>query len=113
MPQKPRNDPPPLLSTNLHAPPPTPPQTPIHQDATYKYYEVILVDPAHKAIRRDARVNWIVNPVHKHRELRGLTSSGRSSRGLRKRGHRAHNIIGSSAHGSWKRRNTLSLRRYR
>ena len=90
---------------------PTRPKT--HQDATYKYYEVILVDPAHKAIRRDARVNWIVNPVHKHRELRGLTSSGRSSRGLRKRGHRAHNIIGSSAHGSWKRRNTLSLRRYR
>jgi large subunit ribosomal protein L15e len=85
----------------------------INQDATYKYYEVILVDPQHKAIRRDARVNWIVNPTHKHRELRGLTSSGRSSRGLRKRGHRAHNIIGSSAYGSWKRRNTLSLKRYR
>ncbi len=75
--------------------------------------QVILVDPQHKAIRRDPRVNWIVNPTHKHRELRGLTSSGRSSRGLRKRGHRAHNIIGSSAYGSWKRRNTLSLKRYR
>ncbi|KAJ8611134.1 hypothetical protein MRB53_038129 [Persea americana] len=37
----------------------------INQDSTYKYYEVILVDPQHKAIRRDARINWIVNPVHK------------------------------------------------
>src|SRR6266480_6006744 len=37
----------------------------INQDSTYKYYEVILVDPEHKAIRRDPRINWIVNPVHK------------------------------------------------
>lgn len=37
----------------------------INQDSTYKYYEVILVDPQHKAIRRDSRINWIVNPVHK------------------------------------------------
>ena len=37
----------------------------INQDSTYKYYEVILVDPQHAAIRRDPRINWIVNPVHK------------------------------------------------
>ena len=37
----------------------------INQDSTYKYYEVILVDPEHKAIRRDPRINWIVKPVHK------------------------------------------------
>ncbi|KAL2159974.1 hypothetical protein VTH06DRAFT_1629 [Thermothelomyces fergusii] len=52
----------------------------INQDSTYKYYEVILVDPQHKAIRRDPRINWIVNPVHKHREARGLTSTGKKSR---------------------------------
>lgn len=40
----------------------------VTQDSTYKYFEVILVDPSHKAIRRDARINWIANPVHKHRE---------------------------------------------
>src|SRR5271167_4765058 len=39
----------------------------INQDSTYKYFEVILVDPQHKAIRRDPRINWIVNPVHKVR----------------------------------------------
>lgn len=43
----------------------------VAQDGTYKYYEVILVDPAHKAVRKDPRLNWIVNPVHKHRENRG------------------------------------------
>jgi len=85
----------------------------INQDATYKYFEVILVDPQHAAIRKDARMNWICNPVHKHRELRGLTSAGRKSRGLRKRGHRATNLIGSSRKAAWKRRNNLSLRRYR
>jgi hypothetical protein len=37
----------------------------VNQDSTYKYYEIILVDPQHKAIRRDPRINWIVNPVHK------------------------------------------------
>lgn len=37
----------------------------INQDSTYKYFEVILVDPQHKAIRKDSRISWIVNPVHK------------------------------------------------
>ena len=85
----------------------------VNQDATYKYFEVILVDPQHSAIRNDARIQWICNPTHKHRELRGLTSAGRAARGLRKRGHRANKIIGSSWRASWKRRNTLKLRRYR
>lgn len=85
----------------------------VNQDSTYKYFEVVLVDPQHTAIRRDPSINWIVNAVHKHRELRGLTSAGRSGRGLRKKGHRANKLIGSSRRSNWKRRNTLSLRRYR
>lgn len=85
----------------------------INQDATYKYYEVLLVDPSHNAIRNDPRINWIVNPEHKHRENRGLTSAGRKYRGLRQKGHRRHALIGGSRRAAWKRRNTLSLRRYR
>ena len=85
----------------------------VNQDATYKYYEVILVDPNHIAIRNDPRINWIVNPVHKHRERRGLTSAGKKHRGLRVKGHRAHNTIGGSHRAAWKRRNTKSMRRYR
>lgn len=42
-----------------------------------RYFEVICVDPFHKAIRRDARINWICDSVHKRRESRGLTAAGR------------------------------------
>ncbi|RYC60596.1 hypothetical protein CHU98_g5605 [Xylaria longipes] len=83
----------------------------INQDSTYKYYEVILVDPQHKAIRQDPRINWIVNPVHKHRESRGLTATGKKSRGLNK-GHR-YNKTKAGRRKTWKRHNTLSLWRYR
>ncbi|GMP24020.1 hypothetical protein CsSME_00001427 [Camellia sinensis var. sinensis] len=82
------------------------------QDSTYKYFEVILVDPAHNAIRNDPRINWICNPVHKHRELRGLTSAGKKYRGLRGKGHLNHKAR-PSRRATWKRNNTLSLRRYR
>lgn len=84
----------------------------VAEDSTYKFFEVIMVDPFHKAVRRDPRINWICKPVHKHRELRGLTAAGRKNRGMRK-GHGYNKVIGSSRRGSWKRRNTLSLRRYR
>jgi large subunit ribosomal protein L15e len=84
----------------------------INQDATYKYYEVILVDPSHKAVRRDPRINWIAAPTMKHREARGLTSATRKSRGLGK-GHQFIKTTGGSRKASWLRRNTLSLRRYR
>ena len=85
----------------------------VNQDATFKYFEVICVDPDHVVIRNDPRINWIVQPVHKHRERRGLTSAGRKSRGLRVKGHRANNTMGGSSYAAWKRRNTKSMRRYR
>lgn len=47
----------------------------INQDSTYKYFEIILVDPQHKAIRRDARINWIVKPVHKVESLMAWLST--------------------------------------
>merc|ERR1712086_448298 len=64
----------------------------VGQDAAYKYFEVILVDPAHNAIKRDPRVNWIVSEKHNRRELRGLPSAGKKYRGLRQKGYRAHGI---------------------
>jgi len=85
----------------------------VNQDATMKYYEVILVDPSHTKIRNDPRINWICAPVMKHRECRGLTSAGRKSRGLRKKGHRANGIQGGSFKAAWLRRNTMRLKRYR
>nr|CAD7437617.1 unnamed protein product [Timema bartmani]CAD7452139.1 unnamed protein product [Timema tahoe]CAD7586692.1 unnamed protein product [Timema genevievae] len=84
----------------------------VAQDSTYKYFEIILVDPFHKAIRRDPKANWICNSVHKHRELRGKTSAGRKSRGLGK-GHRYSQTTGGSRRANWLRRNSLQLRRKR
>jgi large subunit ribosomal protein L15e len=83
----------------------------INQDSTYKYFEVILVDPQHKVIRKDPRINWIVKPVHKHRESRGLTATGKKSRGLGK-GH-GYNHTTAGRRKTWKKHNTLSLWRYR
>jgi len=84
----------------------------VAQDGTHKYFEVILVDPFHNAIRNDPRINWICNPVHKHREIRGLTSAGKKSRGLRVKGNKAKNLR-PSRRGNWKLRNTKKMRRYR
>ncbi|XP_076822265.1 large ribosomal subunit protein eL15-like isoform X2 [Clavelina lepadiformis] len=84
----------------------------VAEDSTYKYFEIILVDPMHKTIRRDPSIQWICKSVMKHRENRGLTAAGRSSRGLGK-GHKFHQTIGGSARAAWKRRNTTQMRRKR
>jgi len=84
----------------------------VGQDATYKFFEIILVDPAHNAVRNDPRINWISQPVHKHRELRGLTSAGKKHRGLRVKGHRDSKCR-PSRWANWKRRNTIRFLRYR
>jgi len=84
----------------------------VGQDSTYKFFEVICADPNHKAIRHDPDSQWIVNPVHKHREMRGLTSANRKSRGLGK-GHGYSKTIGGSRRANWKRRNTNEMHRKR
>nr|CAB3265701.1 60S ribosomal protein L15-like [Phallusia mammillata] len=84
----------------------------VAEDSTYKYFEIILVDPMHKTIRRDPAIQWICTSVMKHRECRGLTSAGKSSRGLGK-GHKFNHTIGGSVHAAWKRRNTTQMRRKR
>merc|ERR1711907_582080 len=84
----------------------------VNQDATFKYFEIVMVDPSHKVIRRDPRINWICAPAMKHRELRGITSAGRANRGLRSKGH-GSNKRRPSMRANWKRRQLLSLKRYR
>lgn len=84
----------------------------VGQDAMFKFFEVILADPGHNAIRNDARMNWICDAVHKRREARGLTSAGRQSRGLRVKGDR-DNKVRPSRRANYLRRNRVVLRRYR
>lgn len=61
---------------------------------------------------QDARANWICNPVHKHRELRGLTSAGKKYRGLQGKGHN-YAKARPSVRATWRRNQNPSLRRYR
>ena len=82
----------------------------VGQDATFKFYEVICVDPGHNAIRNDPRINWICDK--KRREARGLTSAGKKHRGLRTKGDRDNKKRPSYA-SNYKRRNIVKLRRYR
>merc|ERR1712151_672524 len=81
-------------------------------DAVHKWFEVIMVDPYHKVIRDDPRINWICKPVMKHRQLRGLTAAGRKARGLLVKGKRATKIR-PSTRASYKRHNLMRLRRWR
>merc|ERR1711931_386398 len=84
----------------------------VAQDSTFKYFEMVMLDPMHRNIRRDASANWIVNAAHKHRELRGKTSAGRKHRGLG-RGIGYSHTKGGSRRATWLRRNSLNLRRKR
>ena len=84
----------------------------VGQDASFKFYEIVMVDPSHKAIRRDPRINWIVSGKHAHRELRGLTATGVKARGMNQRGNSATKAR-PSRRGNWKKRNTQKYWRYR
>ncbi|CDI98660.1 ribosomal protein L15 [Echinococcus multilocularis] len=84
----------------------------VGEDSTFKFYEVICVDPNHSAIRRDPAIRWICKANKKHREQRGLTSATRKSRGLGK-GYGYSKTIGGSRHAAWKRNNLVQMRRRR
>ena len=56
----------------------------VGEDGKYKWFEVILVDPHHPAIKSDPELKWVASGKHKGRPFRGLTSAGKKMRGLRK-----------------------------
>ncbi len=55
----------------------------IGKDGIHYFYEVICVDPGKPEIQNDKTINWICESKHKKRPMRGLTSAGKKSRGLR------------------------------
>ena len=55
-------------------------------DGQYKWFEVVMVDPAHPVIRSDKDVGWICEKQHTGRVFRGLTPAGIKGRGLTKKG---------------------------
>jgi large subunit ribosomal protein L15e len=56
----------------------------VAEDGQYKYFEVILADPSHPAIKSDQELKWLQEESNRKRVFRGLTSPGKKARGLRK-----------------------------
>ena len=72
----------------------------VGEDGKHKWYEVILVDPYHPAIKADPQLNWLCTGKHRGRAFRGLTSAGKKGRGLRNKGIGAEKVRPSiRAHG--------------
>lgn len=64
----------------------------VGEDGRYRWYEVILVDRSHPAVRADRELGWICDPANSDRANRGLTSAGKKGRGLRRKGVGAENL---------------------
>ncbi|MEM4201789.1 MAG: 50S ribosomal protein L15e [Candidatus Hadarchaeum sp.] len=64
----------------------------VAEDGTHKYYEVIMIDPHHPAIKSDPQLSWIVAREHRGRVYRGLTHAGKKSRGLIRKGKGAERM---------------------
>jgi large subunit ribosomal protein L15e len=55
----------------------------VGKDGMNYFYEVICVDPSMPEIKSDKNLSWISKEGNKKRVLRGLTSAGKKSRGMR------------------------------
>ncbi|MEM3640329.1 MAG: 50S ribosomal protein L15e [Candidatus Bathyarchaeia archaeon] len=64
----------------------------VGEDGRSKWFEVIMVDTNHPAIKADKDINWICQSQHRGRVFRGLTSAGKKIRGLRRKGHGAEKV---------------------
>ena len=64
----------------------------VAQDGRYKWFEAIMLDPNHPVIKSDPSINWICEKPHKGRVFRGLTSAGKKSRGLKRKGKGAEKV---------------------
>lgn len=61
----------------------------VGEDGKNRWYEVIMVDTEHPGIKRDKDLKWIASGKQKGRADRGLTSSGKKSRGMAHQGKKA------------------------
>ncbi len=50
------------------------------EDGKHKWYEIILVDTSHPAVKKDKERKWITSKKQRGRANRGLTSAGKKSR---------------------------------
>jgi large subunit ribosomal protein L15e len=64
----------------------------VAEDGRSKWFEIIMVDPHHPAIKADKKISWICQKQHHKRVFRGLTSTGKKVRGLRRKGRGAEKV---------------------
>ncbi len=55
----------------------------LNKDGQYAWFEIIMIDPSRPEIQADNSLRHFISEKNRKRALRGLTSSGRKSRGLR------------------------------
>jgi large subunit ribosomal protein L15e len=55
-------------------------------DGTREYFEIIMLDPHHPAIRSDPQLRWVADGKQRGRVFRGLTHAGKVVRGMLRRG---------------------------
>ena len=72
----------------------------VGEDGRHKWFEVILVDTSHPAIKSDKDIGWITEPQHHRRAHRSLTSAGKNVRGLHHRGIGSERARPSRRYGS-------------
>lgn len=58
----------------------------VGEDGKFKWYEVILVDRSHPAMKKDRQLKTLTISKKRGRSYRGLTSAGKKSRGLAHKG---------------------------
>lgn len=71
----------------------------VGEDGRSKWFEVIMVDTQHPAIKADKDINWISQKQHHRRVFRGLTSAGKKVRSLRRKGRGAEKFRPSKKAG--------------
>ncbi|PIN68666.1 50S ribosomal protein L15e [Candidatus Woesearchaeota archaeon CG11_big_fil_rev_8_21_14_0_20_43_8] len=64
----------------------------VGENATSKWYEIILVDGDHPRIKSDKNLSWVSQGNQTGRVFRGLTAAGRRSRGLQNKGKGAEKV---------------------
>jgi large subunit ribosomal protein L15e len=65
----------------------------VGEDGKNKFYEVIMIDPEHPAIKSDKDLGWVSSgSSHRGRAFRGKTGAGKRGRGLLNKGKGAEKL---------------------
>ena len=65
----------------------------VGEDGKNKFYEVIMIDPEHPAIKSDKDMGWVSSGAsHRGRAFRGKTGAGKRGRGLLNKGKGAEKL---------------------